>query len=381
MSGVPAPAAEAPQILSARRLLAGPELGDRLPEWNAEEDDVLVCRAVRQETHDVRTFVFSGRSPRRHSYKPGQFITLDLIINGQAINRCYTLSSSPTRPHLIAITTKRFAGGIVSPWMHDMVKPGVEIRAMGPMGEFNCIDHASPNGKYLLLSAGSGITPLMSMARSFHDLALETDVLFLHSARSPADIIFRDELAIMARSPGFRAVPICEHDSPSEGWTGLRGRISLPMLEMVVPDFLEREVFACGPAPYMAGIRAMLGRAGFDMARYHEESFKFEDLAPSDAAVAPPANEDAVPVYRVEFTKSRRTIEVPADMHVLAAARAAGMRLPSSCTRGLCGTCKSKLVSGEVSMQHQGGIRQREIDQGMVLICCSKPLSDLVIER
>jgi ferredoxin len=117
------------------------------------------------------------------------------------------------------------------------------------------------------------------------------------------------------------------------------------------------------------------------MARYHEESFKFEDLAPSDAAVAPPANEDAVPVYRVEFTKSRRTIEVPADMHVLAAARAAGMRLPSSCTRGLCGTCKSKLVSGEVSMQHQGGIRQREIDQGMVLICCSKPLSDLVIER
>jgi ferredoxin len=83
----------------------------------------------------------------------------------------------------------------------------------------------------------------------------------------------------------------------------------------------------------------------------------------------------------VEFTKSRRVVEVPADTFVLAAARAAGMRLPSSCTRGLCGTCKSKLVSGEVSMQHQGGIRQREIDQGMVLICCSKPLSDLVIDR
>ena len=76
---------------------------------------MLVCRAVRQETHDVKTFVFSGRAPRRHSYKPGQFITLDLVINGQAINRCYTLSSSPTRPHLIAITTKRFArDGVVS---------------------------------------------------------------------------------------------------------------------------------------------------------------------------------------------------------------------------------------------------------------------------
>jgi ferredoxin-NADP reductase len=375
------PAAETARVLPARRLGVTTELDDRLPEWNAEEDDVLVCRAVRQETHDVKTFVFSGRAPRRHSYKPGQFITLDLAIHGQAINRCYTLSSSPTRPHLIAITTKRFAEGVVSPWMHETVKPGVEIRAIGPMGEFNCVDHASPNGKYLLLSAGSGITPLMSMARSFHDLALETDVLFLHSARSPADIIFRDELAIMARSPGFRCLPICEGDSPAESWTGLRGRLGLAMLELVSPDFREREVFACGPAPYMAGVRAMLGQAGFDMTRYHEESFKFEDLAPADAAVAPPANTDVVPSYKVEFTKSRRTIEVSANTHVLAAARAAGMRLPSSCTRGLCGTCKSKLVSGEVSMQHQGGIRQREIDQGMVLICCAKPLSDLVIER
>ena len=375
------PAADAARILAARRLGVATELGDRLPEWNAEDDDVLVCRAVRQETHDVKTFVFSGRAPRRHSYKPGQFITLDLVIKGQAINRCYTLSSSPTRPHLIAITTKRFADGIVSPWMHETIKPGVEIRAMGPMGEFNCVDHASANGKYLMLSAGSGITPLMSMARSFHDLALETDVLFLHSARSPGDIIFREELAIMARSPGFRMAPICEGDSPAESWTGLRGRLSLAMLELAAPDFREREVFACGPAPYMAGVRAMLGSAGFDMARYHEESFKFEDLAPVDAAVAPPANTDLVPSYKVEFTKSRRTIEVSADTHILAAARAVGMRLPSSCTRGLCGTCKSKLVSGEVSMQHQGGIRQREIDQGMVLICCAKPLSDLVIER
>jgi ferredoxin-NADP reductase len=371
---------ERPRLLAAKRIGVAPEQG-QLPEWNAEEDDVLVCRAVRQETHDVKTFIFSGRAPRLHAYKPGQFITLDLTINGQQVNRCYTISSTPTRPHLISITTKRFAGGVVSPWMHDHLKPGMEIRALGPMGDFNCVDHASANGKYLLLSAGSGITPLMSMARSFHDLALETDAVFLHSARSPADIIFRDELALMAREPGFRALSICEHDSLGEGWGGFRGRLTLGMLELAAPDFREREVFACGPAPYMAGVRAILGEAGFDMARYHEESFKFEDLAPADAAVAPPANSDQVATYRVEFSKSRRVIEVAADTNVLAAARAAGMRLPSSCTRGLCGTCKSKLVSGEVSMQHQGGIRQREIDQGMVLICCSKPLSDLVIER
>ena len=74
-------------------------------------------------------------------------------------------------------------------------------------------------------------------------------------------------------------------------------------------------------------------------------------------------------------------MECGADSFVLGAAKAAGMRLPSSCTKGLCGTCKSRLVSGEVEMKHQGGIRQREIDQGMVLICCSKPLTDLVVDR
>lgn len=368
-------------IFAAHRLFVSPEQA-AVPDWNAEEDDVLVCRAVRQETHDVKTFVFSARAPRLFRYKPGQFLTLDLTIDGRQVNRCYTISSSPTRPHLIAITTKRFAGGVVSPWMHDHLKPGMEIRALGPMGEFNCVDHASPNGKYLLLSAGSGITPLMSIARSFHDLALETDTVFLHSARSPADIIFREEQALLSRGTGFRALAICEHDGAAEAWGGYRGRLSLAMLELAVPDFREREVFVCGPAPYMAGARALLQQGGFDMARYHQESFNFEELAAEEAAVAPPANSDAaVKTFKVEFTKSRRTVEVAADQNVLAAARAAGMRLPSSCTRGLCGTCKSKLVSGEVSMQHQGGIRQREIDQGLVLICCAKPLSDLVIER
>jgi ferredoxin-NADP reductase len=372
-----------------KRIAVAPEQG-ATAAWNSDEDDVLVCRAVRAETHDVKTFIFSGRTPRLFHYKPGQFITLDLTIDGQQINRCYTISSAPTRPHLISITTKRMPTGVVTRWMHDHVKPGTEIRALGPMGDFTCVDHPSANGKYLLLSAGSGITPLMSMARSFHDLALETDTVFVHSTRSPADIIFRDELAHMGRSAGFRAYSICEQDSPNEPWDGFRGRLSLPMLELMAPDFREREVFICGPAPYMAAAKRMLEQAGFDMARYHDESFNFETLVAEEPAVGASvlaaeagAEADApkVATYRVEFTKSRRVIEVPADQNVLAAARAAGMRLPSSCTRGLCGTCKSKLVSGEVAMQHQGGIRQREIDQGMVLICCSKPLSDLVIER
>jgi ferredoxin len=85
--------------------------------------------------------------------------------------------------------------------------------------------------------------------------------------------------------------------------------------------------------------------------------------------------------FKVEFTRSRRVIEAPEDAFILTSALRAGLRLPSSCTQGICGTCKCRLVAGQVDMTHAGGIRQREIDQGMILVCCSRPLSDLVIER
>lgn len=359
--------------------------------WDPEEDDVLVCRQVRAETHDVKTFLFSAREPRLFRFKPGQFLTLDLEINGATIQRCYTISSSPARPHLVSITVKRVPGGPVSNWLHDTMAPGKEIRAVGPLGEFTAFDHPAP--KYLFLSGGSGITPLMSMARAFHDLSEPCDIVFVHAARTPADIIFRTELDLLARNmPGFKVVHVVEGEGGEPGWAGLRGRLSKEMLAVVAPDFAERTVFTCGPSPFMAAVRTILGASGFDMARYHEESFNFEELSPTDVADIAEAQvaagevpaADAAPTvqtFRVEFRKSGKVIECAADRFVLDAARLAGMRLPSSCTKGLCGTCKSKLLEGKVDMQHQGGIRQREIDAGMALLCCAKPLTDLVVDR
>ena len=150
------------------------------------------------------------------------------------------------------------------------------------------------------------------------------------------------------------------------------------MLEAIAPDFREREVYICGPAPYMAAVKAMLENAGYDMALYHSESFDFGELS---AGAAEPEASTSMEGFSVEFKLTRRTITIAPDKFILAAAKAEGMRLPSSCTKGMCGTCKCKLISGTVDMTPAGGIRQREIDQGMILICCAKPTSDLVIER
>ena len=348
--------------------------------WHSEEDDRLVCRAAYDETHDVRTFVLAAPEPRLFRYAPGQFLTFAFPTAPEPAHRCYTLSSSPTRPENVSITVKRTDGGPVSRWLHENLKVGDIVRATGPMGEFST--DLRPCGKRLFLSGGSGVTPLMSMLRADHDRADDPNTVFIHCARAPKDIVFRKELDWMAeRRRRLQVTHIVESTAGEPGWSGFRGRLSRAALDLLAPDVLDREVFCCGPRPFMAAVRAMLAEAGHDQSRYHEESFAFEDLS---VAAEPEPAVAAAPVARlhqITFAKSGRTVACDEGTTILAAARAAGLRLPSSCTRGLCGTCKTRKVSGEVEMVHAGGIRQREIDAGMILICCAKPRGDVTVER
>jgi glycine betaine catabolism B len=397
-----------------------PRFWEALPaRWNSDTDETLVCCHVRQETHDVKSFFFRAPSERAFVFEPGQFITLELEIDGEPVNRCYTISSPPTRPHTISITVKRVPGGKVSNWLHDHLHAGAEVRVLGPAGEFTCARH--PARKFLFLSAGSGITPLMSMSRAHHELGEDSDIVFVHSARTPDDIIFARELDLIASNQAhFRTAFVCERIGARTNWPGVTGFLTLPLLKLIAPDFLEREIFTCGPAPYMQAVRNLLDEGGFDRRHYHEESFSFgavsevaaplniaqvadvsaingaaaETSVPATAQNLSGINEDqplalassVAPVetetrFKVSFARSNREIECGSGQHVLDAAKKAGVRLPASCTQGMCGTCKVKLVSGDVAMKHAGGIRQREIDQGMVLLCCSKPLTDLVVDK
>jgi ferredoxin-NADP reductase len=339
-------------------------------------DGPLICRAVLPVTRDVTTFVLAPPEPRLFSFLPGQYLTMTT----PAGSRCYTISSPPTRPHLLAITVKRSPGGAVSNWLHDELRPGGRISAAGPYGGFSCAAHPAPS--YLFLSAGSGITPLMSMTRALFDLASEARVTFVHSARTPADLIFAAELTAMAAvSQRLRPAFVCE-EAPVD-WPEYRGRLSPAMLRAIGPDLATCEAFACGPDGYMKSVRAMLSEAGLDPRRYHEESFTFEKLAAEPGAAEPHGPVPGpVPgtVFSVEFARSGRTVACQPGTFILDAALRADLTLPSSCGEGMCGTCKSTLVSGSVDMSHHGGIRPREITERKILLCCSTPLEDLVID-
>lgn len=344
--------------------------------WDPETDDQLRCVAVHQETHDVRSFTFVSPAGKQFRFGAGQYFLFDFPVGDAVESRCYSISSPPTRPGSFTITVKRVAGGVVSNWLHDNMTPGATVRAQGPRGTF--LRPAVETRKYLFLSGGSGITPVMSMLREIADTAEVADVVFLHAGRTPQDFVFRDELALLAgRIKGLRLFLLPEALGAEPSWPSLSGRISAELLALAVPDIAERVVMCCGPAPFMAAARTIAASLGVPQGRYLEESFDAAVLEAPVHEVAPPAST----TFTVRFAKQNRTIEVGAEQTVLSCAKKAGIRIPSSCANGICGTCKSRLVSGSVDMTHGGGIRQREIDAGMFLPCCSRPLSDLVIER
>jgi len=347
-------------------------------QWASGESKRIECLSVVAETHDVKTFTF--HSPDYHSlaYEPGQFLTVSPVIDGQSVSRCYTLSSTPTRPFTFSITVKRVPGGAVSNWLHDNLKAGDAMAASGPAGIFTPV--AGPARKLLYLSAGSGITPLMAMTRAAADLHADLDIVFVHSARTPKDIIFREELARLERTmPCLRTLFFCEGLGDEPDWNGPVGRLSLEALQQRIPDFMERAVFTCGPKGYMDAAKALLGGAGFDLSHYHQESF---DISAEVVVEPSPSAElgQALDTFTVRLAHSGKEFTMTAEQTVLSAAKKAGAVVPSSCSQGVCGTCKTAVLEGSVEMKHNGGIRQREIDKGLRLLCCSRPTSDLVID-
>lgn len=319
----------------------------------------LICQKVHQETTDVTTFTFQSAQGHRFDFKPGQFITLRLEIDGKTVHRSYTISSSPSRPYMLTLTIKRVEGGIASNWLCDHLKEGHKVSATAPMGAFNLV--GIPASRVLFLSAGCGITPMMSMSRWLTDTCSDVDIRFIHSARTAEDIIFNSEIQLMAeQSDLFQPDFVLEnHD----------GFLDIEKLQQLVPDLHSRTVYVCGPTPYMKAVEKMVADAGFDMDNYHYESFGGE--------IMPEADETDTAGYEVSLQNSGKVVTV--DPGELLVDTLEGQQAPiiAACRAGVCGACKVQIIDGEVESTSQMTLTPQEIEQGYVLSCCSKPVSNL----
>ncbi|WP_136439396.1 hybrid-cluster NAD(P)-dependent oxidoreductase [Pacificoceanicola onchidii] len=346
---------------------------------NWSDDELLECVSVIPEMNNTATFTFRAPSGALFDFLPGQFLTLEIPAPGGTVHRTYTVSSSPSRPRSISITAKAQEDSIGTRWMLDNLAPGVRIKAFGPAGVFTHLNFEAD--KYLFISAGSGITPMMSMTTFMFDLGSEPDIVFVNCARRPGEIIFRERLEHMAsRLPGLDLKWVVQTPDRYQPWTGYQGQFNQLMLGLMAPDYLEREVFCCGPEPFMQVVREALQGLGFDMNRYHQESFH----APAETEADLPELDDVVPDEdtraEVVFAVSRVTAKVAETDTILAAAKANGLNIPSGCTFGVCGTCKVRKTEGEVHMVHNGGISEDDIAEGYILACCSNPIGRVSVE-
>jgi len=351
---------------------------DEMAPWNAQAQ-VLECVAILPETPSARTFCFQTPDEAWFRYLPGQFITLEIPAGPVPVHRTYTISSSPSRPLHIAVTAKLHPESVGTRWLFDHLKVGDRLRAVGPAGLFTC--HAWPAEKYLFVSAGSGITPMMSMTRWFFDQGRHCDIAFVSCARRPSEIIFRAELERMAaRVPSFSLAWVVGEPDPYSVWTGYRGRLNGLMLELMAPDYFDREIFCCGPAGFMQSVRDVLHAAGFDMQHYHEESFHAPVTDPAQAVEPDDVIPDETRGARIVFAGSGLEAACSETDTILQVARGIGLNIPSGCQFGVCGTCKIRCRTGQTHMLHNGGIREDEIAEGYVLACCTRPLGVVEVE-
>ncbi|MBR9821817.1 MAG: hybrid-cluster NAD(P)-dependent oxidoreductase [Rhodobacteraceae bacterium] len=352
-------------------------LAQPISTWDGSA--MLECVAVLPEAPNVVTFSFAAEDRSIFSYLPGQFITLELPVPGGPLYRTYTISSSPSRPLCITVTVKAQEGSLGTRWMLDNLRPGMRLKSTAPGGTFTSHHHRAD--KYLFISAGSGITPMKSMTTWFYDTGRSADIVFVNCAKRPSEIIFRETLEHMAsRTDSLKLKWVVEESDRFRPWAGYEGMFNQLMLGLIAPDYLEREVFCCGPEPFMQAVREALQGLGYDMENYHQESFQ----APTPEHAEDPAEGDVVPdedtKAQIRFAASDVTATCAETDTVLAAARSAGLNIPSGCTFGVCGTCKIRKTRGEVHMVHNGGITEDDIAAGYILACCSHPIGEVEVE-
>jgi len=336
----------------------------------SQEFHEIEVAEVIEETPDARSIVLAVPEAlrARFAYEAGQFLTFEIPWEGFSIRRCYSLSSAPGLDAAHKVTVKRVEGGRMSNWIADHLKAGATIRVSPPEGRF-VLNADAGDADLGLFGGGSGITPLLSLAKT----ALSTTarrVKLVYANRDAASVIFREELdALVAKYPG--RFEVHHHLDAEEGFLAL---------EDVRAQLVGREAgefYVCGPAPFMDLVEEALDSIRVPLSHQHFERFVSPldpDRREAEEASAPEAAE--VPdSFVIKLDGRKHTVPYERGLTLLAAAKKAGVHPPSSCEDGFCGSCMAQHVMGDLHMRSHEALTDREVEEGRVLLCQSVPTS------
>ncbi|WP_210397531.1 hybrid-cluster NAD(P)-dependent oxidoreductase [Motiliproteus sediminis] len=329
----------------------------------------LICTGRVEETHDTATFTFRAANQSPFAYKAGQFITFEVEVADQKLHRAYSLSSSPCQPDQVAITVKRVPGGKVSNHLLDHLRPGHMLPGMAPAGEFNALD-CPRTDKVLLFSAGSGITPCISIARWLLANGPGCEIDFVYSARNADQVIMAAELdRLAAQDERFRLHRVLGQPA-REG--DLQGRLDRALFDRIVTEVAGKTLFTCGPESYMAAVVEFAHARGMPAELIHQESFV--PASANDAGASSGAQ------FQLQAPRFGKTVTVTDGQTLLEAMESAGLPVIGACRSGVCGSCKCQLLAGEVEASSTATLTEDEIVAGYRLACSSTIRSDLVVE-
>lgn len=333
---------------------------------------ILTVADVVDETTDARSIVFdvpTAMADKFTAYKPGQFLTLRIPSEQTgSVARCYSLASSPVSGELPKVTVKRTNGGYGSNWVCDNLAAGSQIEALPPSGVFTPADLNAP---LLLIAAGSGVTPVMSILKT----ALASGsapIVFFYANRGENDVIFAAELRELTHGHGDRLTVIHWLES-------LSGLPSEATLARVFSPFAGHHAYLCGPGPFMDAVHKGLAAAGFPHHDVHSEVYSslsgdpFTDIEHE----APTAEEEAdAATVDIELDGETHTLKWPRGRNLIDVMIAAGLDAPYSCLEGECGSCACTLTEGTVDMANPGALDEDDIADGYILGCQSTPTAD-----
>lgn len=334
--------------------------------WSSSETIHLTCSKKWFETPDSVSFELSSDSGNEtFHFKAGQFSSLGFNIEGKTVFRAYSISSIPGSNRL-KFTVKRVPDGLVSNHIVDALSVGQKVQVQAPIGEFNNVDCA-PKQKVLMISAGCGVTPVMSMVDQWLDEGANIDIEFLHLAKSKLDAIYFDRLMELNQTvKSFHLNMLLEDNTGTDFPQGL---ISLEWLKALVSDFQQRTIYLCGPTGFMEVVKSALEDAQFDMSQFHQESF-------TPAQVTAEAGEGTVKIAVPDFG-----VEVEADEGSLLidALEKGGVPVIAACRSGICGSCKCKVKVGQVESSSYETLSHEERESGYVLACSTTIKSNVEV--
>jgi ring-1,2-phenylacetyl-CoA epoxidase subunit PaaE len=322
------------------------------------------------------TFEVPAELAAEYAFAPGQSVTLRRVVDGRAERRSYSICAPAGQP--LRIGVREVPGGAFSPWLVHEVRPEDRIEVLPPSGSFTP-DLGVP-GYHVMLAAGSGITPVLSIAGSVLAADPDSQVTLLYGNRRTDTVMFTEDLADLKDMHTSRLdlVHLLSRE-PREAEL-FTGRLDGAKLRLLLPRLLDVAAvdhwWLCGPYGMVTDAIAVLTELGVPRERIHQELFYVEDVAPEsarhpDAGLGGPSAEVTV------VLDGRSTqVSIPRDGTVLEGAQRARPDLPFACKGGVCGTCRARLVTGEVRMRRNFALEQSELDAGFVLTCQSVPISD-----